>query len=127
MKTNHLTLNIIFMMGMNPDVMGVYSEEDVQFSSSFFIKRTTQKADLREAFMRINQMGVTGCVKQEIRKTLTNYNDGTFCWGRNLLCNRFDEKNCQAIIYYVAYIIREIMQILEDIIRFGLISNKCYG
>lgn len=79
-----------FMMGMNPDAMGVYSEEDVQFSSSFLSKELRKKTDLREAFMRINQMGVTGCVKQGIRKTLTNYNDGTFCWGgRNLLCNRF--------------------------------------
>ena len=58
------------MMGMNPDVMGVYSEEDVQFSSSFLSKELRKKADLREAFMRINQMGVTGCVKQEIRKHL---------------------------------------------------------
>lgn len=83
-----------FMMGMNSDAMGVYSEEDVQFSSSFLSKELRKKADLREAFMRINQMGVTGCVKQEIRKTLTNYNDGTFCWGGEgtFFVTVFDEK-----------------------------------
>lgn len=84
-----------FMMGMNPDSMGVYSEEDVQFSGSFLSKDLRKEADLREAFMRIDQMGVTGCVKQEIRKTLTNYNDGTFCWGGEgtFFVTVFDEKH----------------------------------
>lgn len=83
-----------FMMGLNPDYMGIYSEEDVQFSASFTSRETRREADLTEAFIRIKQMGIIGCVKQGIRKTLTNYNDGTFCWGGEgiFFANVLDEK-----------------------------------
>lgn len=69
-----------FMMGMNPDSMGVYSEDDVQFSASFSNIKERNTADMIRAAERIKQMGTFGVLKQCIRKTLTNYYDGTFCW-----------------------------------------------
>jgi len=70
-----------FMMGMNPDDMGVWSEEDVGFSSSFRTVEERNRADIERAVERIKAMGAVGLCKHIIRKNLSNYYDGTFCWG----------------------------------------------
>lgn len=77
-----------FMMGMNPEDKGVWSARDVDFSDSYSTVNERNKADLERAFERIDQMGVSGVIKQLTSKMLTNYNDGTFGWGggRNLFC-----------------------------------------
>lgn len=69
-----------FMMGMNPQDMGVWSGDDVNFSASFPTLQQRNDANMEIALDRINHMGIQGIAKQFIRKTLTNYYDGTFCW-----------------------------------------------
>ena len=69
-----------FMMGLNPDTYGVWSEEDVSFSASYPNGRVRNRANMDRAFLRICQMGPGGLIVQIARKTLTNYHDGSFCW-----------------------------------------------
>lgn len=70
-----------FMMGLNPNDLGVWSAEDVTYSGSFSTSSERNTGNLQVAFNRIKTMGPIGLTKHFIRKTLTNYNDGTFCWG----------------------------------------------
>ena len=58
--------------------MGVWAGDDVSYSDSFQTVEERDQADLQKAFERIENMGAVGFSKQMIRKTLTNYNDGTF-------------------------------------------------
>ncbi|SEI48171.1 hypothetical protein SAMN02910453_0484 [Lachnospiraceae bacterium A10] len=68
------------MMGANTDRMGVWAGEDVMFSSTFETKAERDAADWKVFKERISEMGVSGVYMQAVRKTLTNYNDGTFAW-----------------------------------------------
>lgn len=70
-----------FMMGMNVESMGVWSSEDVNYSYEFDSVSERDKHNLLKAKERIEEMGMLGLAKHLCRKTLTNYNDGTFCWG----------------------------------------------
>ena len=70
-----------FMMGMNRDTGGTYSWDDVGYSESFETAEDRNKADMERAFERIKNMGVPGLSEHMVRKTLINYNDGTFSWG----------------------------------------------
>ena len=70
-----------FMMGMNYDTGGVYSWDDVGYSESFATAEERNKADMDTAFERIGRMGFLGFSNLMVRKTLINYNDGTFSWG----------------------------------------------
>lgn len=70
-----------FMMGMNPIDMGVYSSNDIEFSATFSTCAERNAANLYEAFNRIKNMQVLGFGKLLVRKTLTNYYNGTFSWG----------------------------------------------
>lgn len=70
------------MMGLNPDTNGVFSGNDVEFSESFPTKQERKQANLSCAAERLNGMGVSGCIKLFARKTIQNYNDGSFGWGR---------------------------------------------
>ena len=79
-KTQKFGIQHFFMMGMNPDAMGVYSEEDVKFSESFSNVYERNREDSLEAINRIKKMREMGILKQTVRKTLTNYYDGTFGW-----------------------------------------------
>ena len=67
------------MMGMNPG-KGIWDSEDVAFSRSFDTARERDSANLQRAAERIGEMGPEGLAKQIIKKTLINYNDGTFAW-----------------------------------------------
>lgn len=69
------------MLGANTEAMGVWNERDVQISGECKTAKERKEVNLKEFSNRIQSMGVTGTVKQAVRKTLTNYNDGTFCWG----------------------------------------------
>lgn len=71
-----------FMMGANPDTNGIYSDEDVAFSESFPTKQARRQADIDRAAQRLRDMGVGGYVKLLAQKTIQNYNDGSFGWGR---------------------------------------------
>lgn len=68
------------MMGMNRETMGVYRSEDVKFSVGFETQAERTAGNLKVTAERIKDMGPAGFLKQIARKTLTNYNDGTFAW-----------------------------------------------
>ena len=70
-----------FMMGLNKDTNGVYSEDDVILSRSCETKEERMKKNLEVASERIKTMGAKGYFKFLSKKMLTNYNDGTFGWG----------------------------------------------
>lgn len=79
-KNETFNLPHFFMMGMNPDDMGVWSKNDVDFSGSFPTSAERNEANINMVIERIENMGAVGVAKQFVRKTLTNYYDGTFCW-----------------------------------------------
>lgn len=70
------------MMGMNAEHSGIYNSEDVEFSRSFATVEERNAADLARAKEYLQDMGFTGFIKHMVNKTLVNYNDGTFFWGR---------------------------------------------
>lgn len=69
-----------FMMGLNRDRDGVYSDEDFAFTRSFSTNEERNKADIQEAVKRIRHMGKSGLFIHLNRKQLVNYGDGTFAW-----------------------------------------------
>ena len=73
------------MMGMNHsegfEGNGVWNEDDVNFSASFDTAEERKKENLCVFRERIREMGIPGISNLMQRKTLTNYNDGTFAWG----------------------------------------------
>lgn len=106
-----------FMMGMNTASMGVWDADDVSFSEDIGTVSERNQENIHEAIERINEMGAAGFLKQVIRKTLTNYNDGTFCWGgegkfyfevleekgafSKLLRNIYYNRSCQGKYYSI--------------------------
>ena len=68
------------MMGMNPESFGGYAQQDVSLSWRCGTRAERTRTNLQVLSGRLQEMGPTGLVKQVLRKTLTNYNDGTFCW-----------------------------------------------
>lgn len=79
-KEKTFGISHFFMMGLNSENMGVWSEEDVNFSDSYSTSEERNHANMIVVKERIKDMGLSGIAKQLVKKTLTNYNDGTFCW-----------------------------------------------
>ena len=69
------------MMGLNTETFGAYAQRDVSASWRMEDKASRTAMNLETAAQRLGDMGPVGLAQQVIRKTLTNYNDGTFCWG----------------------------------------------
>lgn len=84
-----------FMMGLNPVDMGIFSASDVDFSASFFTCHERNVANLYEALNRLKEMGGFGLLKLFVRKTLTNYYNGTFAWAAEgtFFSEIFNQKN----------------------------------
>lgn len=80
-KEKSFGLTHFLMLGANEDAMGVWNEKDVQISGECKTAEERKQINLEEFSKRIQSMGFIGTIKQAVRKTLTNYNDGTFCWG----------------------------------------------
>lgn len=70
------------MMGQNDETNGVYYEEDVRFSDSFYGYDQRKEANKEVAIERIKNRGLTGQLVFTARKVLCAYNDGTFAWAR---------------------------------------------
>ena len=66
------------MLGWNPESKGVSTIKDENFSGKYEKLKEREKANIEELLRRIKQMGIGGVINQIARKTLTNYNDGTF-------------------------------------------------
>lgn len=69
------------MMGLNKERSGVFIEGDYQYSESFKTKETREAANKKEIKQRIKNYGVKGLAIHTAKKTLVNFNDGTFAWG----------------------------------------------
>ncbi len=70
-----------FMMGLNPNQLGVWSGEDVELSSDCKNQNERTKTNIEISKDRLKNYGMTGYLKLLSKKMLTNYNDGTFAWG----------------------------------------------
>ena len=68
------------MMGANASAMGGFCGEDVAFTESFDDPAERNAANLSEWASRMREMGPLGVGKLAVRKTLTNFADGTFAW-----------------------------------------------
>lgn len=90
-KENRLGAAHYFMMGLN-DLNGVYDYDDVVFSGSYKTAKERDDADYKEALNRIKEKNL---LEHIAKKTLTNYNDGTFAWSKegNFYKRIIEEKN----------------------------------
>lgn len=77
-----MTMTHYFMMGLNEKTEGVYSQDDVIYSSSFDNKDARQKGNIEVIRQRYQEMGFSGYIIQLVKKNIANYNDGTFAWYR---------------------------------------------
>ena len=79
------------MMGLNNNG-GTYNYDDVIFSSSFDSKKQRDIANYQEAIKRLKTINLPIHI---IKKTLINYNDGSFAWGKegNVYTEIVDKKN----------------------------------
>lgn len=79
-KEKTLGLTHYLMMGMNPEEFGVFAQRDVSFSWRCETNAERAQKNLEVFVQRVQELGPSGVFKQLMRKTLTNFNDGTFCW-----------------------------------------------
>ena len=122
-KEKKFGINHFLMMGWNEEGGGIWYLDDLLFSKSFNSYDERNKANIQEFKSRIKNMKFKGIIKHVIRKTLTNYNDGTFAYGkegnfyledyntgniqlRKILSNIYKENGKQYWIF------KQIMQIL---------------
>lgn len=77
-----LSFTHYLMMGLNDANTGSYYSEDYGFSSSFPDVESRTSANLQETVRRIKEYGPLGLLEFHLKKLLVNFNDGTFCWGR---------------------------------------------
>lgn len=75
-----LTYTHYLMMGLNEETAGAYSGDDYGFSGSRPTVAERQRANLEVIKERLADYGMGGYLYFLVRKTLTNYNDGTFSW-----------------------------------------------
>ena len=84
-KNQAFGLTHFMMMGMNysegPEGNGVFNPDDYYYSASFDTVQERTDANIKMIQQRISEMKGKGLVHLMHRKVLTNYNDGTFCWG----------------------------------------------
>lgn len=69
------------MMGLNTDTNGVWSGDDVNFSSSQPNQKIRKEKNLEEFRERLTSMSTNTLVTHLRNKILVNFNDGTFAFG----------------------------------------------
>lgn len=79
-KEQSFGVSHFLMMGANEESSGVYSGEDVIFSSSFATAKERNKANINAFKQRIFEMK-SDLITHLRKKTLVTFNDGTFAWG----------------------------------------------
>ena len=75
-----ITYTHYLMMGLNEETDGGYNQEDVDYTLQFADQSERQEANLYVAGERLKQMGPFGYLQFLARKTVYNFNDGTFAW-----------------------------------------------
>ena len=69
------------MMGLNEETGGVYSAEDVWYSSTFATAAERTAGNLEKCRERLDEFGAAGLARHLYRKMRIVYGDGTFAWG----------------------------------------------
>ena len=77
-------------MGLNETEMGGYAEEDVRSSEVAPNRAERDRVNWEIISERVSTMGIPGLWKQAVRKTLTNYGDGTFGWEQEGMFYSYD-------------------------------------
>ncbi|MCR5191862.1 MAG: hypothetical protein K6D59_01030 [Bacteroidales bacterium] len=80
-SSKSLGMTHYLMLGANQKSIGIYSDDDLDFSRSYDDKHERRIAQLRETAHRYKEMGVKGSLTLWSRKNVMNYSDGTFYWG----------------------------------------------
>lgn len=69
------------MMGLNPENHGCWNGPDMEFSSSFSTRDERTAAQIKMIQQRLMDYRWVGGLKHCIKKSLMNFNDGSFAWG----------------------------------------------
>jgi len=80
-KNKAFGMTHFLMLGLNSERGAMYSEEDVKFSRSFATVSERKTGNIKILKERLSNLGPTGLAKHYIKKSLTNFADGTFAWG----------------------------------------------
>ena len=80
-SSKSLGMTHYLMLGANQKNLGIYSDDDLDFSRSYDNKHERQKAQLNETIHRYKDMGVIGSLSLWGHKNVMNFSDGTFYWG----------------------------------------------
>lgn len=94
-----------FMMGLNSETDGVYSQDDVEFSKSFLTVSERTAADISRAKDRLEAYGLIGYIKHIRNKILVTYADGSFAWTRE---GEFWSEDYPKVNHFVSNRIRSI-------------------
>lgn len=70
------------MMGLNEEHSGVFKIEDADYSESIPTLEQRKRENIRVAVERVKEYGAVGLAKFIVKKTMVNFNDGTFAWGQ---------------------------------------------
>lgn len=81
-KNREFGITHFVMMGMNEKSGGIWSGEDVEISDGCKTSRERTQTNVKVVKKRLKEYGWNGYLKFLSKKMLTNYNDGTFAWGR---------------------------------------------
>lgn len=71
----------MIMLGLNNERDGFWNEADVNLSTNITNKTERKKAQMNIIMHRLNEYGLIGLLRHTARKTLVNFNDGSFAWG----------------------------------------------
>lgn len=77
---NSLGFPHFLMMGFNEKTNGVFSNEDVELSTSISNAKERTNVNFSMVKNRIKEMGLLGLAHHFIKKILVVYNDGSFAW-----------------------------------------------
>lgn len=80
-REDQLGASHFFMMGLNEQSRGMFSDDDVEFSMSFATAAERREANLAESVRRIKSLGFGGLMKHWGGKLRDSFDDGTFAWG----------------------------------------------
>ena len=68
------------MLGFNQEYLGVWNQDDLDYSRSFPTKASRQAGNIEEWKRRVRDAGFPGVARLVVLKTLSNMADGSFSW-----------------------------------------------
>lgn len=79
-KESEISFTHFIKMGLNNSTDGGYSWDDVNRGKLSKNKEERREENIVSIKERVREYGKIGLLKHQIKKTLNNYNDGTFAW-----------------------------------------------